>query len=365
MNSLVIDKKNLFHNYKTIKKLAQDAKICAVVKANAYGHGMDIISEALKNKVDYFAVSTIGEGVLLRQNGITNNILILGYSLVDEIKIAIENDLEVCVGNKEQIKLFVNVAKILNKKLKFHLKKNSGLSRYGYDSKKDLLDILDLISNNLDCLEFVGFFTHFVITDENCESNIERQSKLFEQDVYTVNKMGFHPIVHAASSTTLFLTKGYQYDMVRIGMGFYGFCGFDEKLKKVLTIKSKVVNVREINKNQSIGYGEISKSNAYLRIAVVPMGYGYGIPSKLSQKSHVLINGIKCPIVGNMSMDCMFVDVSKVKEAIQIGSEVIFIGKQKKAEITATDHAEMLNVYSCEILSNLQINRFKKIIKDI
>ena len=363
MNSIIIDKNNLLHNYKIIKKIAKQAKICAVVKANAYGHDIKIISDILKEYVDYFAVSTIDEGINLRNYGITNNILILGYILSDQMELAIENNLEICIGNQDQLKLLISIAKSKKTKAKIHLKKNSGLSRYGYDKNLELSEILDLIESNINYVEFVGFFTHFVITDEKCEDNIEKQNQLFQKDVSIIHNRGFHPIIHAAASTTLFLTKKYQYDMVRIGMAFYGFCGFGENLRKVLSVKSKIVAIREINHTQAIGYGGIKTFKADKQIAVIPIGYGYGIFSKLSGKSFVLINGEQCQIVGNMSMDCMYVDITHLANKVKVGSEVMFIGKQNNKEITATDHAQKLKIYSCEILTHLNTNRFNKKIK--
>ena len=100
-----------------------------------------------------------------------------------------------------------------------------------------------------------------------------------------------------------------------------------------------------------------------MKIALVPIGYGYGINSKLSGKSFVLINGEKCPIVGNMSMDCLYIDITALKTPVEVGDEVVFIGKQNNSEITATDHAQKLGVYSCEVLTHLNVNRFNKRIK--
>lgn len=363
MNTVIINKSNLLHNYKVIRRLAKQSKVCAVVKANAYGHDMEIVSDVLKDCVDYFAVSTIEEGMDLRRFGITNNILILGYILPDQAKFAIDYDLEICIGNEEQLNSIISIAKAKKKMIKFHLKKNSGLSRYGYNDSKELIVMLDIIERNLKFLKFVGFFTHFVITENDCEENIRRQNESFEMDVAVVHGRGFYPLIHAAASTTLFLTKKYQYDMVRVGMAFYGFCGFDEKLKKVLTVKSMVVTTRKISNQQTIGYGGDIRPPKNLRVAVVPVGYGYGIPSKLSEKSFVLINGERCAIIGHMSMDCMYVDVTALKDKVVVGSEVVFIGKQKKEEITATDHAHSLGIYSCEILTHLNIRRFEKKIR--
>ena len=195
-----------------------------------------------------------------------------------------------------------------------------------------------------------------MISNEDCENKILAQSIAFEKDIAYINSRGKFPVVHAASSTTLFLTKKYQYNMVRIGMALYGFCGFDKPLKKVMSVRSRVVDIKRLN-NAYLGYGEKKKIDKEFVRAIIPIGYGYGINSKLSNKSHVIIGGKKCPIIGEMSMDCMYVDVSDLPD-IKIGDEVIFIGEENNQEITATDHARELDIYSCEVLTNLNTNRF-------
>lgn len=361
MNEIIIDAKALRFNVETIKKLAGSAKVCAVVKADAYGHGMIDIAKLLQEKVDYFAVSTLSEALKLKNNKISKNILILGY--IEDFKTAINNGFEVTLGNAAQFKEFVKCCKSLNKIGKFHLKKDSGLNRYGYKKHSELNEIINLICENINFIDFVGFYTHLVITDQDCEKNIARQVFDFEKDVKILNSKNLYPIKHVASSTTLMLTKQYQFDMVRTGMALYGFCGYDNGLKKVMTVKSKIVEIKDVQMKDSIGYGAFKEIEHNKKIAVVPIGYGYGLDTKLSEKSNVLINEKRCKIIGQMSMDCMFVDVTKLKN-VKIGDDVIYIGKQNEKEITATDHAKVLNTYSTEVISQINRNRFEIVIKD-
>ena len=222
---------------------------------------------------------------------------------------------------------------------------------------QELNNILDYLKRHKKYFEVVGFYTHFVITDENCEENILAQSIAYENDYKLVREAGFSPITHAASSTTLFLTKKYQYDMVRVGMALHGYCGYEEDLRKVMSIESHITDIKVVKKGDSIGYGEKNTISKDMVRALVPIGYGYGIDSILSNKSYVLIKGKACSIIGEMSMDCMYVDITNIPN-LKIGEKVIFIGQDNKEELTATDHARALGVYSCEIMSHINRSRF-------
>lgn len=352
MNKIIIDVNNLFNNLAIVKRLASNSKICAVVKANAYGHGMIRVCKLLEDHVDYFAVSTIKEAIEIRKNNIKTNILVLGYVLPEQINDVVKYDLEITIGSKEQLISYNN---FIRDSIKIHLKKDSGLHRYGYSTQLELEEILKYIVKSKK-FSLVGFYTHFVISDENCEDKISTQSIAFEKDANYVRSLGFNPTVHASSSTTLFLTKKYQYDMVRIGMALYGFCGFDEPLKKVLSVESRVVDIKHFN-DAYLGYGERQKIHKDFVRAIIPIGYGYGISSLLANKSFVVINKTKCPIIGEMSMDCMYVDVTGLSN-VKVGDKVVFVGDDDGVCITATDHAGKLGVYSCEILTGLNVNRF-------
>lgn len=360
MNEITISLKVLNGNLNIIKKLAGKAKVCAVVKAEAYGHGMIEIANSIKYKVDYFAVSSLKEAQKLKEHNIRNNILILGYLL--NYKEAVLNEFEITVGNLFQLKSILKVCKLLNKQCKIHIKKDSGLNRYGYKDKRELAKMLNLIQENTQLINLTGFYTHLVITDEDCEANIAKQANSFEQDLKMVYEKGFNPLVHVASSTTLMMTKSYQYDMVRVGMALYGFCDFNNGLEKVMSIKSKITEIKETKSNEAVGYGELSKIDSNKKIAIVPIGYGYGINSALSNKSHVLIKQQKCKIIGKMSMDCMFVDISQLHN-VEVGDDVILIGRQGNEQITATDHAGVLNTYSTEIISQINRARFDVVIQ--
>lgn len=357
MNNLIINSKNLNHNIKIIKKLAKTAKVCAVVKGEAYGHGMIEIANLIADKVDYFAVSTVKEAIELRKSNLKNNILVLGYILPNNVLEAIDFNLEITIGSQNQLKALIKHLKAKNNKIKIHIKKDSGLNRYGYKTKEELNNILDYLKRHKKYFEVVGFYTHFVITDENCEENILAQSIAYENDYKLVREAGFSPITHAASSTTLFLTKKYQYDMVRVGMALHGYCGYEEDLRKVMSIESHITDIKVVKKGDSIGYGEKNTISKDMVRALVPIGYGYGIDSILSNKSYVLIKGKACSIIGEMSMDCMYVDITNIPN-LKIGEKVIFIGQDNKEELTATDHARALGVYSCEIMSHINRSRF-------
>ncbi len=360
MNEIIIDVKALKHNFSIIKNLAGMAKVCAVVKADAYGHGMIDIAKLLNESVDYFAVSTLKEALELKNNKISKNILILGY--ITDLQTAIKNDFEVTIGKYYQIEEFIKCCKLCGKIGKFHLKKDSGLNRYGYKEQSEFNNIINLICENIKYIDFVGFYTHLVITNDDCENNIEKQVDKFKKDIQTINEKNLFPMVHVASSTVLMLTKQYQFNMVRTGMALYGFCGYDNGLEHVMTVKSKIVEIKEVEDDESVGYGSFKQLENKKKIAVVPIGYGYGLSTKLSEKSNVLINGEKCKIIGQMSMDCMFVDVTNLTN-VKIGDEVVYVGKQGETEITAADHAQALSTYSTEILSQINRNRFEYLIK--
>ena len=320
-----LSKKNLLGNFFEIKKQVNGKKICAVVKANAYGHGSTDVVNILKQYVDFFAVANVNEGVKIR-SATSLPILVLGK--IENFKLALLNYLSISISSIDELKNLIdfmnNYAKSLNINFaKIHIKINSGMNRYGVSTLSEFKQILKLILN-CDCIILEGVYTHFSTAD--CDYNFYlKQKEFFLRFISNIpNKL--NPIIHVGGSFCVLKESktSSNFDMFRVGLFLYGYGTKEICLKKVLKIICKINLVRNIKKGDRIGYanGFIAEKN--MKIAVVPVGYADGflrcfknekicvcfIDEKGKKRSK------KCKIVGNICMDCFMIDISNVKGKI-------------------------------------------------
>lgn len=347
-----IDTTALKHNFNLLKTHTANSKLMAVVKADAYGHSSDVVAPVLEEcGADYFAVSNIEEALSLRACGIKKPILILGYTPTSAVKTLIDNDISQCVYSALYAKELSDNALALNTKIKVHIKLDTGMSRIGFDCRTDTLCGIKeaLLAAKLDGFIVEGVFTHFAVADRNCQTEdgfTDQQFSRFEKAVEFLQENGVNPPLKSCCNSAGFLKdcdKHLSYS--RIGIALYGLSpdkNFDSNLPliPVMTLKSVVSQVKEINKGDTVNYGRTFKAQKKMKIATISAGYADGYPRLLSNQGYVLINGKKANIVGRICMDQMCVDVTEVEA--KMGDEVILFGKDLSVDILA-DIANTIN----------------------
>lgn len=341
-----IDLNALVHNFKILKAKSGNAKIMAVVKADAYGHSVSAVAPILQQHgTDFFAVSNIEEAIALRNLEIIKPILILGYTPVNMINDLCDHNLTQCVYSKEYALELSKQATRSENTVNIHIKLDTGMSRLGFDCRSDeLLGIEDAIyCAKLKGFNFSGVFTHFANADCDLQKRdgfTEEQYSRFTAAVKKFDEAGLSPeTVHCCNSAALLLDDDKHSDLTRAGIALYGLSpstdiDLKEDLIPVMTVKSVVSMVKEINKGDTVNYGRTFKADKKMKVATVTAGYADGYPRLLSNKGYVLINGKKANIIGRICMDQMSVDVSDIPD-VKMGDEVILFGKDLKVDVLA------------------------------
>jgi len=341
---------------KTVKKLKIPPKLLAVIKSEAYGHGMNEIALILDYLgVDFFAVSDVHEGVRLREAGIKKPILLFESTLPNMARTIINHKLIPTLCTLDLAKALNEYAEQTKKRIWVHVKVDTGMGRLGvwhedaYDFVKEIFSLKHLIVH--------GIFTHFPIAETN-KRFTQTQIKILYKLIIRLDKNGMViPFIHAVNSMGLAGYKTHVLNLVRPGLMVYGLCPDVKmqkklKLKPVMSVKSKVIFLKDIAKGRSISYGRTFIAKKKMKVATVPIGYSDGYPRLLSNKSYVLIDGVRCPLLGQVTMDQIVVDVSKVKKTT-LGMPVTILGTEKKESVTADDLAKLAQTINYEIVCNL------------
>ncbi len=339
-------------NLEAIRRNAEAIKgytnkqLIAVVKADAYGHGMIPVAEALHVVADMFAVATVEEGVTLRQAGVQKPILILFSSLPKEVSPIVEYHLTPTVSDWEFASGLNTVA---SRTVSIHVNINTGMNRSGvrWTEAERFLNSL----KTLDQLEVEGLFTHLATADEADKSFVHVQLKRFSSLVTRSSGKMLHA---ANSAATLAVSESY-YDAVRPGLSLYGVYPASEKpivLEPALTWKARIGWVGSIAEGEGVSYGLTHKASRQTRVTMVQIGYGDGYPRALSGVGEVLIGGVRCPIIGRVCMDVSVVQLNDAAD-VSVGDEVVLIGKQGNEEITVDEVAHRAGTISYEILTQI------------
>ena len=363
-----LDINNLNNNVNEFKRvLPKGCELMPAIKANAYGHGLVETAEALnKMEIYHFCVAEISEGIRLRKAGVKGEILILGYTHLSNINLVKKYDLTQTVidyryaSSLDECKLNIKV----------HIKIDTGMHRLG-EHFENITNIIRILSfKNIDVK---GVFSHLCVSDSIDKKDIEftkLQINHFNNIVKVLKENGYTNLKFQSQGSYGVLNyPDLKYDYARVGIALYGVLSkksdkikLDLDLKPVLSLKARVEVVRELMKNETVGYGLDFKAEKKCKIAVVSIGYADGISRKLSNNNgFVLINGIKVPIIARICMDQLFIDVSKVDD-VKRDDEVVFIGQSGNEEISAEDMANNLDTITNEILSRLG-ERLKRIYK--
>lgn len=352
-----IDLDNLAHNIKEVRKnTKEDAMVTAVVKANGYGHGsVDIARTFLENGADRLAVAILTEGIEMRQAGIKEPLLILGYTPPTQYGKLFEYDLIQTIYNYEEAKILSNMAVELEKTVKIHIKIDSGMGRIGFlPNEKSIEDIVKI--SKLPNINIEGIYTHFAKADEKDKAYTKEQYKRFGEVLKALeeNKVEI-PIKHVSNSATIIDLPDFNLNMVRAGVMMYGLYPSNEvnkesiKLKPAMTLKARISNLKTVDKGVGISYGQVFKTEKESKIATLPLGYADGFTRMLSGKAEVFINGQRADVVGNICMDQCMVDVSHIED-VKLGDEVIIFGHGKEEYPHVNEIAEKIGTINYEIV---------------
>lgn len=331
---------NLKFNMKNIKKLLkEDTKICGVVKANAYGHGSIEISKALINEgVDYIAVARLEEAMELRQNDIIIPILCLGYIDENALENAVKNNIDITIYSYEAAYKLNEICRKLGEQSKIHIKIDTGMSRIGFLPNVKSIDEIENISKLSD-ISIEGMYTHFAVADEKDKEFTYKQVDRFNYVVEELeNRDIFIPIKHVSNSAATMDCCDLNFNMVRCGIILYGHYPSDDvnkeilPLKPVMTLKTKVAHIKEVESDVGISYGLRYKTLEKTKIATLPIGYADGFTRLLTDKVKVKVNGEMVPVVGKICMDQCMIKINKNND-IKVGDEVIIFGEGNELRI--------------------------------
>ena len=354
-----VDLDAIKHNLTVTKKALKDnMKLAAVVKADGYGHGSVPVSLYIKDIVDFFCVATLEEGFNPRYHGITNSILILACIPRNSYKESIVFDIRESVFTLDQAKRINDEAGELGKKISIHIAIDTGMNRIGFKPTKESADIIKEISE-MENIEIEGIFTHFHSADESDLTSAKEQESLFRKFLDLLKSMGIEPpIVHASNSAAIVNGIGTDFDMVRLGITMYGVAPSNEvnltdfDYRPALSIYSTITYIKRIKAGECVSYGATFKAEKDMDIATISFGYADGYPRDLSNKGYVLINGVKCNIIGRICMDQTIVDVSNVPN-VNIGDTVVILGKSDGYSITVDELTKDSNTFSYEFICGI------------
>ncbi|SFU59147.1 alanine racemase [Clostridium sp. DSM 8431] len=347
-------------NIENIKKISKDRDVVAVVKADAYGHGaVDMVPTLLENGASRLAVAMISEALELRKNGIKAPIMILGYTPLEYGKELIENDIEQTVYDLDYVKELSKIAKSLGKKSKIHIAIDTGMGRIGFLPGKKTVDIIEKIVN-LEGIDTIGMFTHFATADELDKTYTYEQFDKMNSVVEGLKERDIEiPFKHVSNSGAIMDMPETFLEGVRAGIILYGYYPSDEvkkdvlPLKKVLTLKTRVSHVKELDEDMYISYGRTFKTSKKSVIATIPVGYADGYSRLLSGKAKVIINGKLAPVVGRICMDQCMVDITDIG-GVKLGDEVILLGEENGIKYDADDMARDMGTINYEIICMLK-----------
>lgn len=368
----------LRHNYRTVLGYVQpEAAVCAVVKSDAYGHGAAACSVALQQEgAKWFAVTKCEEGVALRKQGITGNILLLGGVWRGEEEDVVQHALTPAVWHWNHLELLENAAEKLKpaRPVPIHLKVNTGMNRLGVDLG-DLPQMLEAIQSATH-LKLEGIFSHFAAGEVVDAPQADLQLQRFEEAIQAAARLGLNPpIRHMANSAAIVTQPKSWFNLVRPGISLYGYYlpftsiltrQYDPSLelpvKPALSWKTRVIQVRQVDAGQTVGYSSGYVTEFSTRVAVLSVGYGDGLNRQLSSRGRVIVRDDYAAIIGNVSMNLTTVDVTGIP-GVEVGDEVIIIGETAKRKITAWEHANLASTIPYEILCAISSRVHRKYVE--
>lgn len=380
-NSLITLNENAVENNIAFlkKKLGGKVKISAVVKANAYGHGIEqVVPLFEKNGIEHYSVFYYSEAIRVFDSlSKPAAIVVMGWLCEESIRGAIARGIEFFVFNIERLNLAIKYAKELDLKAKIHLEAETGMNRSGLNVD-ELKKAVTIIKENVECIEIAGFCTHLAGAESvSNHVRIQSQLKKYKKMLATLEANDLFPKYnHVANSAAAFVYPKVRMDLVRIGIMLYGFWSSSEvyvqyinhksskidPLQRILGWQSQIMSIKKIKSGEFIGYGISYLAQSDRITALVPIGYSLGYSRSLSNKGRVLIGGQRCSVIGVVNMNMIIVDISHINEA-NVGDEVVLIGKQGDLEIKVSAFSEISNELNYEILAHLSESIERIVIK--
>jgi alanine racemase len=355
-----VDAKAIEDNARTLLALLKEgSSMMAVVKSNAYGHGMVAAARAaLAGGAEWLGVDEVTEAFELRKARIRAPILVLGYTLPELYKAAADKNISITISSLESLQ---NLAKTkLRKKLRIHVKFDTGLHRQGIQETHVEQSIRIISAKNFPAI-VEGAFTHFAAMEDPMREEYSRmQARIFKGIVARLAVKGFDPITHTSASSGILFSKDFHFDMARAGIALYGLWPSPEirkwsrevVLAPALSWKTVITEVKLVNKGAKVGYDLTYETPRASRLAIIPVGYWHGLPRSLSSKGQVLVRGKRANIVGRISMDMCAIDVTDIP-SVEQGDEVVIIGRQDRDAITAEEAAEKAGTINYEIVTRI------------
>lgn len=351
----------LKRNYLRIKRLVGDGIIVTpVIKSEAYGHGLLKVAEALLEfKPKWFAVSKFSEAILLRDAGVSTPILVLSGLLHDEYDEALARSITPVVYSFEHLERCENAGRKRQIPFPVHIKVDTGMGRLGI--REDNLDLFLAKLSTSSWIRLDGLMSHFANADEKDSSYPLLQIERFCNVLSRLKKLNLTPpFLHIANSAGTLRYPRAHFTMVRPGIVLYGPTDFAKDFEPVMTLKSRILQIKEVPAGTPIGYGKSFITPKSMTIATVSVGYGDGYPRALSNKAEVLIRGKRCALVGRVSMNLVTVDVSRIHPQLKEGEEVVLLGSQGSECITADELAGKAGTIGYEIYCRIGSNPVKR-----
>lgn len=354
-NNYIVDGSRIRRNGENIKKLLGDrVKYCAVIKANAYGCGIETACRNLKGVADYFACACIKEALEIRLFDKSTKVLILGVVDIEDLDIISNSNISISVGSIEQLEYVVSKAK---KRINIHLQINTGLNRFGLRSIKEFTTALKII-DGCKFIHLEGVYSHFA-TKQSDRAFVHKQYLRFLQFRKRVQDRDV--ICHISNSYATLNCDKYRLDMVRVGYLTYGYQTNKIGNLPVVSITTRIVSILNVKRGDTIGYDRTFRAHKNIRVAVIPIGYADGLNRRLSNKFHVLIRGVRCKIIGMICMDVAMVDITEIN--VKIGERVVILGSDGNDEIAINDMSDVIGTSPYEVICNFRYKRMNYIVK--
>lgn len=371
---LEIKYKALENNAKFIQSLVgPEVFISAVIKGNAYGHGVDVVIPALEHAgINHFAVYSSAEAKdAFKVMRAGSTLMIMGFIYEEDLPWIIRNQIEFYVSDLKMLNNAIKTANLLQKMARIHIDVETGMNRTGLPLK-DLKKAIPLIKNNAALLMLQGLTSHFAGAESIANyTRIKKQFSVFRKRLKLLHQYGISPSLHhIASSAATINYPETRMDMVRTGILIYGYWPTKETfinyihrrgdktdpLQRAIIWKTEVMTTKKVKEGEFIGYGLNFQAQNNMEIMIAPVGYCNGYSRSLSNNGHVLINGQRAEVIGSVNMNMILCDVTHISEKINIGDEVVLIGQQGDMEISFTSFADMNNSLNYEILARLPQN---------
>ncbi|HEX6714416.1 MAG TPA: alanine racemase [Thermoleophilaceae bacterium] len=337
--------------------IGADTKLCAVVKANAYGHGDTWCAKAaVAGGADWLAVAAAGEAAELRRHGIDAPLLVMGALTHEDARVALEAPADIVAWEPEFAQALATAANGLGVTGRVHVKLDSGMGRLGTKDPEQALAVARIV-DEAEHLQLVGLMTHFATADEQGDDYFPQQLDTFTKFANRFRQQYPDAIVHAANSPATFRDPAAHFDLVRCGVGVYGLDPFQEDpelrgLEQAITLHSYVAAVRRFEKGDSAGYGRAWTADGPTFVGTLPIGYGDGWRREFTNNADVLIGGRRYPLAGRVSMDNITVDLGPDTD-VRPGARATLIGRDGNERITVEELAKRIGTINYDVTCGL------------